>query len=383
MKSKQNILFITSWFPSKANSTLGNFVKWHALALSLYSNISIIYVAKLPHLKSKFVSEKETLNNLDISIMYYKGADTGVNTLNKIINSVNHFRAYQKLFTLVKPKPDMVHANIVWPIGMFALWLKFRYKLNFILTEHWSALSKKENFNFLKRTLIRIIFKNADFIIPVSESLKNDIKKWNDKLAFKVIPNIVNTEYFYFKEKTLSNIYKWAHISTLEPVKNVEGIILAFSKLIHYNSNNHLSIISDGNYSSIKKLISELKIPDKNIRLIGTSTNQDVANLLRNSDACIQFSRSETFGIVAAEALCTGTPLLSTKVGFLDGFFEEEIGLFVESENTEELFRKMKLMPDLKFDKLKSSIYFSSLFKPKKISQTYSEIYRKFSNTKK
>ena len=379
MNSKLNILFITSWFPNKQNISLGNFIKWHAEALSTHSNISIIYVAKASNLASRFNLEQENQKNLSISTMYYKEANSPFSAFNKLLNNYYHFRAYLTLFKQLKNKPDLVHANIVWPIGLFAIWLKFRYKLNFILTEHWSALAKKEKFNFLKRKLISIIFNKASLIVTVSESLKKDIQKWGNHLEPTVIPNIVNTNYFTYQEKKETDIYKWAHISTLDEVKNVDGIIRAFHKLILFDKNNHLSIISDGDYTQIKKLLSKLNFPKENISLKGTSSNTEVADLLKSSDVCVQFSKSETFGIVAAESLCTGTPILSTKVGFLKEFEESEIGLFSKNKDENDLFNKMKMMKSITFDRQKSSRKFTSLFNPKKISELYSNIYSQYS----
>ena len=376
MDSKLNILFLSSWFPTKDKTTHGNFVKWHAQTISLHSNISLIYVSKTSGLASQFIIEQEQSKNLVISIMYYNQANLRISFLNKLANSYFHFKSYYLLFKQLQHKPDLVHANIVWPIGLFAIWLKLRYKLKFIITEHWSALSKKDNFSFLKQKLISIIFKKASLIIPVSEGFKEDIKKWNSNLEFKVIPNVVNTKYFNFKEKQKFTVFKWAHISTLDPIKNVEGIIKAFSKLIAFDTKHHLSIISDGDYSNIQILISKLQIPKENINLIGISSNHKVANLIKQSDACIQFSHSETFGIVAAESLCTGTPVISTKVGFLKEFYEEEIGLFVKNNNEDDLLKKMKLMPNIAFNNKKCSLYFSSLFNAEKISQTYYNVYK-------
>ncbi len=378
MSSKLNILFLSSWFPTKYMLTIGNFVASYAKVLAQNHNIHIIYACKVADLETRFKLEQTNDQGLEISIMYYKANLTGLHILDVILNSIRHFRAYKKLYQLLDFRPDLVHANIVWPIGLFAYYLKYKYHLKYILTEHWSALSNKESFGFIKRRAILKVFRHSSVIIPVSEDLKNSIQKWSSNLNFKIIPNMVNTLFFRYQVKTKSKIFQWAHISTLAKIKNVEGIIRAFSQLLLLDRNNKLTIISDGDYSDLRELIKKENIPDDRIELIGTSSNEAVADLLKASDACVQFSVSETFGIVAAESLCCGTPIISTKVGFLKEFNEVEVGLFVENKNEKDLLNKMQVLKQMQFDALEMSEKFSRLFDPKQIQKDYSEVYQKW-----
>ena len=378
MSTKLNILFLSSWFPTKYMLTIGNFVKSYAHVLAQVHQIRIIYAQKVDVLDTEFQLEQTKEDNLELSIMYFRASDTGLLFIDKILNSFRHFRAYKKMYLLSDVKPDLVHANVVWPIGLFAYYLKFKYGLKYILTEHWSLLSTKGSFGFWKKMWILKIFRHSSVIIPVSEDLKNSIQKWDPNLNFKIIPNVVNTEFFNYQIKSESEIFRWAHVSTLAQVKNVEGIIRAFSKLLSFDKNNKLTIISDGDYSELQELIKKKNISDDYIKLVGTSTNEDVADLLKASDACVQFSISETFGIVAAESLCCGTPLVSTKVGFLKEYAEQEIGLFVENKNEEDLFLKMRTLKSMEFDALNMSLKFSNLYGPERIQKDYTQIYKKW-----
>ena len=45
MTEKQiKVLFVSSWYPSRANSMLGNFVQKHAEAASLFAEVSVLHV---------------------------------------------------------------------------------------------------------------------------------------------------------------------------------------------------------------------------------------------------------------------------------------------------------------------------------------------------
>ena len=40
----KNVLFLSSWYPSRVHTTLGNFVRYHALAASKYNSINVLYI---------------------------------------------------------------------------------------------------------------------------------------------------------------------------------------------------------------------------------------------------------------------------------------------------------------------------------------------------
>ena len=62
MKKALNILFLSSWYPSRAHTTNGNFIKRHAEAISLKHKLFVLYVqsdinAKKIDINDQVVSE--------------------------------------------------------------------------------------------------------------------------------------------------------------------------------------------------------------------------------------------------------------------------------------------------------------------------------------
>ena len=64
----KNILFLSSWYPSKVHRTLGNFVQYHANAISLKHRVFVLYV--VPH-KDGFEVTNEVVKNVDTTIVYF------------------------------------------------------------------------------------------------------------------------------------------------------------------------------------------------------------------------------------------------------------------------------------------------------------------------
>ena len=51
---KPNVLFISSWYPSKEHPTLGNFVQRHAEAINPFVNLFVVYVTSSSTIDKEF-----------------------------------------------------------------------------------------------------------------------------------------------------------------------------------------------------------------------------------------------------------------------------------------------------------------------------------------
>ena len=63
MSIKLHILFLASWFPSRAKPTSGDFVQRHAEAVSTKHNVSVIHVVTDENLHAKIEIESKIENN--------------------------------------------------------------------------------------------------------------------------------------------------------------------------------------------------------------------------------------------------------------------------------------------------------------------------------
>jgi len=375
MSSKLHILFISSWFPSKDKPTLGNFVENHAKSVSLLHNVTVIYVSKIQKLDSAYKFEKTETKNYQVMLMYFRASNMGFKILDGFIDAFRHWKYYLKLYKTLDFKPDLVHANVVWPIGLFALYLKFIYRIKFVLSEHWT-IYLPENRSKIKSYFFKLINRNASRILPVSLQLKEMMQESGIEGQFSVVPNTIDTNLFRYKEKINDDFFRFIHISTLvNEHKNIKGILRAFLRMLESDEKNELLIISDGEIDPIKSYAKELGYSDEKLKFIGTQKPKQIANYLQNSDVYLQFSNYETFGIVPAESLCCGTAVISTQVGFLQDYEEEQIGCFVEIGNEEALLLRMKEIKQLNFNARRASEFFSQQFSEENVAKQFSNIY--------
>ena len=203
---RYKILFISSWFPSKIEATNGNFVQRHAEAVSLLHEVEILHAIGDKAQKQIYFFDDQIINDIRTLIVYYK------NTNNPILNFYRRINSYKKGFAKMQ-KPDLVHANILQKSMLFAVYLKWKFKVPFVVTEHWSGFLKINRGKLSKIQLFisKFIAKEAHFVLPVSYYLKNDLEDLRFQNAVEVVENVVDTAIFHVK-KTKKNKYEFLNI---------------------------------------------------------------------------------------------------------------------------------------------------------------------------
>ncbi|MFT5874315.1 MAG: glycosyltransferase involved in cell wall biosynthesis [Clostridium sp.] len=176
--------------------------------------------------------------------------------------------------------------------------------------------------------------KRADKIITVSESSKKDIVEFLgvDEKKIEVVYNGVEYERFsasYTKEQqfTVKNKYSIPekyilYMGTLEPRKNIESIISAFSKLIVNNNiySEEIKLVIAGKkgwlYESIFKLVQKLSLENK-VVFTDYIEEEDKPLIYNMASIFIFPSIYEGFGIPVIEAMASSVPVITSTTSSL------------------------------------------------------------------
>lgn len=338
------VLFISSWFPNKLERTNGNFVQRHAEAVALRHEVEILHAIGDFRQKEKFFFDDKVINEIRTLIVYYK------NSKNPVQNFIRRMKAYKLGFAKMQ-KPDLVHANVLHNNMLFAVYLKKKYKIPFVITEHWTALQKQ---NLLKtsdniKRIAKYIAKNASYILPVSENLLESLQLIGIKTSMKVISNVVNTEIFEIKSRDQKSTVKFLHISSLIPRKRPDKIIETVHKLKQNGYNVSLEIGGDGDTETLSNLVRKLSA-ESYISVFDEISYSEVAEKMQDSDCFILFSDNETQGCVILESYACGKPVIATAVGGVPEFVKPGLGILVEKANEAELYEGMKNFADHKMN---------------------------------
>ena len=367
------VLFISSWFPNKLEPTNGNFVQRHAEAVSLLHDVEILHAIGDSTQNEKFIFDDKVIKGIRTLIVYYK------NSKNPLLNFYRRMKAYQLGFKRVE-KPDLVHGNVLHNNMLFAVYLKKKYKIPFVTTEHWSVFQGVNHFKIseISKIIARTIANNASYILPVTQNLIFGLRKLKIFASMKVIGNVVDTEIFNF-EKRQSQNFTFLHVSNLIPLKNPDKIIQAAVKLYNENFKFSLEIGGDGDVDMLNSLIREYNA-ESYIKTFGMISSQEVANKMKNASCFLLFSDYENQPCVILESFATGIPVIAPRVGGIPEIVEENRGILVEKADEKALFEAMKNVLEDKIAFESPEVirsYVVDNFSKQKIAEQFSEIYNK------
>ena len=341
---KRNILFLSSWYPNRIKPTHGNFVFQHAFAASQYHNVNLLYVCLDDQLKGGIELVKSK-NPFPSTIAYIPKSTIPI--IGFIWNYMRIILCYFQLVREVKNEgfhPELIHANVVYPIGIVARLLSIRHKIPYIITEHWTCYHQEvyPRPSKLQMFFTRLVANKAALILPVSEDLAQAMRSKGIHSDMSVVYNVIDTCLFVPGNPNNRKGNQLIHVSSLDPIqKNPSLLFRAFSELIMWKPELQLHIVSDGDFSFFKEEIIQLKI-DQQIVFHGMLEAKEIAAQLQNSDLFVLTSRFETFGVVLIEAISCGLPVVATNVGGVKEVVPKEHGQLVPSENLEALVSAIK-----------------------------------------
>jgi len=350
MSKKLNILFLASWYPNKVTPKNGNFIQKHAEAIAAHCTVFALHIIARKQIED-FVIETEMNNNVSETIIYYKKVTSKIPFLHQLLKLLVRRKAHNLGYQEILKKAsviDFVHLNICFPAGLFALHLKNKYKLPYIISENFTVLLDSDPINFtaVEQYFVNKINRNADMLCPVSNDLKKALQKIAPNQEYEIIPNVVNTKIFKptISSKKIEKV-KLLHLSNLKDEhKNVTGIINVIKKLSESRTDFSLTIAGDGNTEKYEQQIAKLNIHTGVILFEGKKTTIEVAELMSKHNAFLLFSNYENLPCVVVECLTIGLPVIGTNVGGVSEMINTDNGIVIEAKDEVALIESLNIL---------------------------------------
>ena len=308
-----------------------------------------------------------------------------------------HYQPYElalssKLVDMVKLyKIEVLHVHYAIPHAYAGYMAKQMLKdegidIPMFTTLHGTDITLVGNHPFYKPAVTFSINK-SDFVTSVSQSLKDDtLKLFNIKNEIQVIPNFIELDKIKKEDKSPCQRSVMAneeeriitHISNFRKVKRIPDIIAIFNK-IQNEIPAKLMMVGEGpEKEKAEQLCRELGIQDK---VIFFGNSNEIDTILCQTDLFLLPSKTESFGLVALEAMACGVPVISSNAGGLpevnkDGFsgYLSEVGDVDGMANN--ALKILKNQTDLDQFK-KNALITAQQFDIKKILPLYEDLYQR------
>lgn len=252
-----------------------------------------------------------------------------------------------KLVPIIR-KYDVIHVHL-FPAQYFAVIANLFSWKKIIFTEHNSFNRRMDNpfFKLLEKMIYKLYNKIICISPEVKEVMKNGLKINENKLI--TIENGISIndvknakvsfrkEFGYTEEDVIIIM-----VAKFRQQKDHETLVKSIAQL---PDKYKLLLVGDGKkerYDEIVNLVEKLKIKG---RTIFTGERGDVFSLYKMANIAVLSSNWEGFGLVAAEAMASGTPLIASNVPGLSEVVSGG-GILFEKGNVDDLTQKISELTD-------------------------------------
>lgn len=332
-----------------------------------------------------YVPVPETFNNSNESLGDYTTISRNHGKYDRVIFHIKHRKIYNDIVkTYDIEKMSLVHAHSLFSNGYIAYKLKEKFNVPYIVAVRNTDVNVFFKYMVHLRKLGIEILKQADKVIFLSKTYRTFvIERYIPDLLKKeiydksiIIPNGIDDFWLQNKgtSKSLNNQKKMniLTVGLISRRKNQLTTTKAIRLLQKKGYKIKYTVVGKIKDRKIYRQIKDLPY----VQYIPHTSKRELLDIYRENDIFVMPSLTETFGLVYAEAMSQGLPVIYTRGQGFDGQFKEgEVGYSVDAMFTEELADKIILIGNNYNEISKRCIRLVDKFNWSTISNEYLKIY--------
>jgi glycosyltransferase involved in cell wall biosynthesis len=263
--------------------------------------------------------------------------------------------ALRKRYKLLKStRYDLEHFFFSLPTGILSLSQMKRRKHPYVVSLRGSDVPgydpfnpKLEKMHQILRPVTKRIWRNASAVVALSQGLKDIALKTAPNQEIDVISNGIEINQFYpaSTEKKQNVPLKLITVSRLLERKGIHHLLEAIAKPDPLPVT--LTVVGTGSYEDeLRRICTKLDLDDR-VNFTGFVRRDELPELYRQHDVFALPSQTESFGLVFAEAMSCGLPIIGTFVGGIPELVRNGIdGILVNPAESGEVRESLEIMLD-------------------------------------
>lgn len=261
----------------------------------------------------------------------------------KILKGLNFWEKIFGLREMTSNQKDMVleiervNPDIVHTFG--AVQLAFVGTMSSKRTFKWIhtfITQPPKKLSFIKRMIVKKVFKRANFMTTTANSQIKDIKEKYGLAVGKAIKVGVDITLFtpptQFTQSpivgTVSN-FVWK-----EKVEGLLILIKSFKKVVSVYPNAELKIVGEGQFQNLVERMIKDNGLEKNVTLLGRKDRKELRKFYQEISVFAHVSKQDTLPLTVLEAMASGLPVVGSNIGDIPQLVTEDVG-FVTSFDEE------------------------------------------------
>lgn len=331
------MLVIPDLFPEYKGDVKGIFLLDYLTSTSDQCNNTVLFGRLTSNKKGVFIEKEEKYTVYRFSLSSKK--------ISKFLKPLYYIHWFLKGYRTGKQfkNTDIIHAHGSILSGTLSYLLSKKLKVPFIITEHQGPFSMTSE-NFWKKTWTKYIMQKANGVLIVSNHLKQEILDSGiHPKEIIVTYNPVDTELFQLKKNQQNK--NMLFVGRLDNFKGALRCVVAFEMIHEQFPGWAFTIVGDGeDYKPIESFIKTHPGLKNKIILKGQLSKAEIALEMQQSSFLIFPSKHESFGLVIAEALSSGLPVIVGDKTAPQEFVDSKNGLLVPAYDLNALSKSMETM---------------------------------------
>lgn len=236
---------------------------------------------------------------------------------------------------IVSPLPsvDLVHAHMLGSDGFLGVKIASELRVPYVISIRGTDRHAHWKYRRTTRPRMRSIARDAGAVLTLNPSYASWVKEVIDEeIDVRVIPNGIDDYWLTCRASDTTTVKSQSairvlYVGDMSPNKNLNRLVRACSSI----AVRPICLTIVGAKPTDERRVAELRkvaAPELDLRIVGRTDSRDVlARHYAWADVFCLVSRSETFGLVAAEAISQAVPTVVSRGESIDGFFPDSRGL--------------------------------------------------------